>query len=220
MTNRTGRRGRQALQVLHYVSSVGWLGVGFCQLTLNVLALTTGVPALRHDAHEIAHVFDRTVLTVLSLGAAVTGILLAVRTPWGLLRHWWVLVKLTLTVTLIGLTPFWSGELIRRAIVATGGPVPGPEYAALRSELLVSSVTIISTLLVVTVISVVKPWGRTPFRRLRVLPRRWPAVLPPVSDPGMGEVLPGRRRDKGQARTAAHPTRRLAAARRRIRRAA
>jgi hypothetical protein len=172
VANRTGRRGRQALQVLHYVSSVGWLGVGLCQLTLNVLALTTGVPALRHDAHEIAHVFDRTVLTVLSLGAAVTGILLAVRTPWGLVRHWWVLVKLTLTVTLIGVTPFWSGELIRRAIVVTAGPVPAPGYAPLRSELLVSSVTIISTLLVVTVISVVKPWGRTPFRRPAAVPQR------------------------------------------------
>jgi hypothetical protein len=160
------------LQVLHYVSSVGWLGAGFCQLTLNLVALGTGVPALRHDAHEIAHVFDRTVLTVLAVSAAVTGILLAVRTRWGLLRHWWILVKLTLTVALIVATPFWSGELIRRAIVATAGPGTAPGYPELGAELLVSSFTIIGTLLVVTVISVVKPWGRTPFRRPASVPSR------------------------------------------------
>ena len=53
--NRLSRRGRQTLLVLHYVTSVGWLGGGFAQLTLNLTALATGDTALRHAAHEIAH---------------------------------------------------------------------------------------------------------------------------------------------------------------------
>jgi hypothetical protein len=160
VVNRLSRRGRQTLIVAHYVSSLGWLGVGFCQLTLNVVALTTGDPALRHAAHEFAHILDRSLLTFLAVSSAVTGILLGVRTKWGLVRYWWVTVKLVVTVSLIIATPIWVGAWIRQAIDATGtgaGPYP-------RGELMTSSVVIVSTLAVVTVVSVVKPWGRIPRR--------------------------------------------------------
>jgi hypothetical protein len=163
MANRLSRRGRQTLLVLHYVSSVGWLGVGLCQLTLNLVALTTGDGTLRHAAHEIAHILDRSVLTLLAVGSATTGILLAVRTRWGLVRYWWVAVKLVLTCSLIVATPIWVGAWIRQAGTATAGATPTGGYPAIRTELLVSSGVIVSTLLVVTVISVVRPWG--PVRR-------------------------------------------------------
>ena len=160
MANRIGRRSRQTLQILHYISSVGWLGVGFAQLTLNLVALLTGSPSLRHDAHEMTHIFDRTILTALSLAAATTGILLAVRTPWGLLRHWWIVVKLTLTVGLIITIPIWVGGWNLQAITATAGGSVDPGYPTVRAELLGSSITIVGTLIVITIISVVKPWGR------------------------------------------------------------
>jgi uncharacterized membrane protein len=167
VANRLGRRGRHTLLVLHYVSSVGWLGVGLCQLTLNLVALTTGDPALRHAAHEIAHVLDRGLLTLLALSSAVTGILLAVRGTWGLLRYRWIVVKLALTVALIVYTPVWVGGWVGQAIAATAGGEPAPGYRSVRDELLVSSVGIVTTLVLVTVISVVKPWGRTRFGRRR-----------------------------------------------------
>jgi hypothetical protein len=97
MSNRWSRRSRQLLLVLHYVTSVGWLGVGFCQLTLNLITLSPSESLLRHHAHEIAHILDRWLLTPLALGAAVTGILLSWRSRWGLLRYWWIVVKLVLT---------------------------------------------------------------------------------------------------------------------------
>jgi uncharacterized membrane protein len=162
VTNRLGRRARHTLLVLHYVSSVGWLGVGCCQLTLNLVALATGDPALRHAAHEIAHVLDISVLTLLALTSATTGILLAVRQKWGLVRYWWVAVKLVVTVVLLVYTPVWMGGWIRQAIEATAHGPGGAGYATVRDELMVSSVGIVTTLVLVTVISVVKPWGRTP----------------------------------------------------------
>ncbi|MFC4591742.1 M48 family metalloprotease [Sphaerisporangium corydalis] len=176
MANRLSRRGRQTLLVLHYVSSVGWLGVGLCQLTLNVVALTTGDPALRHAAHEFAHILDRSVLTFLAVGAAVTGILLAVRGKWGLFKHRWIVVKLVVNVALIIATPIWVGSWIGQAIKATAGETPATGYP--RGELMGSSVVIVSTLLIVTVISVVKPWGRRRPTRPAPSPR---ASLPAVN---------------------------------------
>jgi hypothetical protein len=163
MAHRLGRRARQTLLVLHYVTSVGWLGGGLCQLTLNLVALHD--PGLRHAAHEIAHVFDRGPLTALALGSATSGVLLAVRGHWGLLRYRWIVVKLVLTGVLIVYTPVWVGGWIGAAAAATAGPTPAAGYGTVRTELLASSVGIVTTLVVVTVISVVKPWGR-PRRRV------------------------------------------------------
>jgi hypothetical protein len=162
VARRISRRGKQLLDLLHVVTSVGWLGVGLCQLTLNVLALATDDAALRHAAHEIAHVFDRYLLIALATGSMVTGVLLGLKTRWGLLRYRWVAVKLALTAALLLFTPIWMGAWIGEAVALTRPPsLPDdPAYLLVRTELLVGSVTIVSTLLVVTVISVVKPWGR------------------------------------------------------------
>jgi hypothetical protein len=169
MTRRIGRRAKQALDVLHYWTSLGWLGVGLSQLTLNVLALATDDPALRHAAHEIAHTFDRTVLTVLALGSLVSGALLGWRTRWGLLRYWWVAVKLVLTVVMVVATPVWMGGWVGDAVALTRDPAApsDPAYRAVRDELMAGSITLVVTLLGLTVISVVRPWGRTNSRRER-----------------------------------------------------
>jgi hypothetical protein len=162
MTRLLGRRGKQTLDVLHYSTSVGWLGVGLSQLTLNLLALGTDDPALRHAAHQIAHAFDRYLLIALALGSFVSGILLASRTKWGLVRYWWVAVKLALTVAMLVFTPIWMGGWIGTAVELSGDPAAtaDPAYRAVRDQLTVGSVSLVLTLLCITVVSVVRPWGR------------------------------------------------------------
>jgi hypothetical protein len=162
MTRRIGRRAKQALDVLHYWTSLGWLGVGLSQLTLNLLALGTDDPGLRHAAHQIGHAFDRYLLIALALGSFATGILLALRTKWGLIRYRWVVVKLVLTTAMLIFTPFWMAEWIVSAVGSTSDPaaVGDPAYLAVRDELLAGSVSLVLTLLGITVISVVRPWGR------------------------------------------------------------
>ena len=39
-----------------------------------------------------------TVLVPLAIGSLVTGVLISLTTPWGLFRHYWVLISLGLTV--------------------------------------------------------------------------------------------------------------------------
>ncbi len=187
MVNRLGRRGRQTLLVLHYVTSVGWLGGGFAQLTLNLIALATGDQQLRHAAHEIAHLFDVSMLTVLSLGAATTGVLLSVRGKWGLLGYWWIVVKSVVTVLLIVGIPVFVGPRIHRAVLATMDGTGDSGYRQVRDELLVSSMVIVATLLLVTVVSVIKPWGRTPIGQRRRTPQGKARGAGAIHHPPLGD---------------------------------
>ncbi|MEJ3658838.1 hypothetical protein WEH80_38370 [Actinomycetes bacterium KLBMP 9759] len=169
-----GRRGKYVLDVLHYTTSLGWLGVGSCQLTLNVVALVTGDPVLRHAAHEITHTFDRYLLIALAVGSITSGVLLGTTTKWGLVRYWWVLVKLVLCVAMLIFTPIWMGGWIGDAVTLTADPaaLADPDYLVVRRSLFTGSVGIVTTLLLITVISVVRPWGRVrPNRRSTVLTR-------------------------------------------------
>src|SRR3989442_1175430 len=107
---RLTKRGKQTLDFLHYLTSVGWLGVGISQLALNVIGLTTTDPSLRHSIHEIAHLFDRWLLIALGLGSLTTGALLGLKTKWGLITYWWVLTKLLLTLAVLIYTPILLGS--------------------------------------------------------------------------------------------------------------
>jgi hypothetical protein len=154
------KRARQVLIVLHYVTSMGWLGVGLTQLTLNLVGLSTTEPSLRHDVYVIAHVLDRWVLTPLALTAATTGILLALRSKWGLLRYWWIVAKLVSTLALLVFLPVWLGGWVLTAIVATAPASPDPAYRIVQGQLLGGSAGVLTTLTIIVVVSVVKPWGR------------------------------------------------------------
>jgi hypothetical protein len=166
---RLTKRTKQTLDILHYVTSVGWAGIGLCQLTLNVVALTSGDALLRHAAHEITHTFDRALLIALGNGSLITGVLLGLKTKWGLVRYWWVFVKLLLTLGVLIFGGVWMGAWIGEAIVRSAPPVESADagYIVVRNRLMSGSISNVVVLLCVTVISVVKPWGRTPFGRRR-----------------------------------------------------
>ena len=49
-------------------------------------------------------------------GSFLTGLLLSWKTPWGFFKHWWVIVKLVLTITLILLGTFWLGKWTNESV--------------------------------------------------------------------------------------------------------
>ncbi|WP_163508577.1 DUF2269 family protein [Fodinicola acaciae] len=161
------RKTKQTLDILHIGGSIGWLGCGFAQLTINFVALWAEDNGLRHAAHEIAHVLDRWPLTAMSVLALVTGVLLGLKTKWGLVQYWWVAVKLALTVLLFVGVPVVVGGWILDAVDRTrlGDPLADPVYLTDRAALMASSVTIVAALSVMLFLSVVKPWKRTPWSR-------------------------------------------------------
>lgn len=94
-----------------------------------------------------------------ALLALVSGLVLSLGTPWGLARHRWVWTKFWLTLVTTGLSIFFLRPGINAA--AADGAVDG--------DLVIARPVATATDLLITAISVLKPWGLTRRgRRLRI----------------------------------------------------
>src|SRR5688572_23802580 len=94
---------RRVLLSVHIVGSVGWIGAAAAYLALGAAAGTArDVQTVRAGwiAMELTGWF---VIVPLAVSALITGVLLALGTPWGLFRHLWVVISLVLTALSLGL---------------------------------------------------------------------------------------------------------------------
>jgi hypothetical protein len=76
------------------------LGTDIVLLTLGITGLASPDPELIRAGYLAMGLLADAVLLPPALAAPITGILLALGTRWGLARHWWVTVKLVLTIGL------------------------------------------------------------------------------------------------------------------------
>lgn len=91
-------RVRRALLVVHVASSVGWLGAIAAYIALNVPVLTAADVQLVRAAHLMMAPVAWYAVVPLAVASLVTGIVQSLGTPWGLLRHYWVVISLLMTV--------------------------------------------------------------------------------------------------------------------------
>jgi hypothetical protein len=120
-------------------------------------------------------VVGRGVLLPLSLGALVSGVVQSLGTRWGLLRYYWVVVKLLLTLfataALLVHQATAITEAARLAMNATAALLHTGRLRELGVQLLADSSIAVVLLLVITLIAVYKPWGVVGYvtRSLKVL---------------------------------------------------
>jgi hypothetical protein len=96
----------------------------------------------------------------LALAALLTGLVISLGTPWGLFRHYWVLITFVLTIlsTVVLLLHMPTvGSLADVAREADDADLGG-----LRGDLLHPGLGLV-VLLVITVLNVYKPRGLTPY---------------------------------------------------------
>lgn len=89
---------RKAALVGHVLASVGWLGSVLSFLVLAVLAQKSSDLSEVRSLYIVMDLMGWGVLVPLAVASLITGLIQALGTPWGLLRHWWVIVKLGITV--------------------------------------------------------------------------------------------------------------------------
>ncbi|MCP9994298.1 PDR/VanB family oxidoreductase [Streptomyces albogriseolus] len=133
---RLGARGRKLTLALHIASSVGWMGLSMSMATLALIGYLTSDPGVAEGAYYAMYVFDETTVSLVSLVSGVTGVLLGCGTPWGLLRHWWVLVKWVLALSVAVFAWVYTHPLVLTAAERAGetrGDTyrPGTEAAVL-----------------------------------------------------------------------------------------
>jgi hypothetical protein len=156
--------GRRVWLVLHVSLSVGWLGGSYAMLVMGAVALSSTGKPLRPATYDLLHISDTAIMIPGSLGALVTGLVLALYTKWRVLHHWWVVTKLVLTIFAMAFGYAYTAQGVKAALAATLAD-PGADVGSLEPGLLAGSVVMLVVLFLATVLSVVKPWGRTRWGR-------------------------------------------------------
>jgi hypothetical protein len=158
---RMSRRRRKLVLTLHVITSVGWLGAAMAMTILLVAGLVTHNPALRHSAFAFMHVYDLAIMIPLGYLALVTGVLLSVGTNWGLLRHWWIVTKLVLTVVVLLFAGVFTSGWVLEAVARTAEN-PMADLGVLAVQLIANVAAFNVVFWTNATISVFKPWGLTP----------------------------------------------------------
>lgn len=129
-----GPRLRQAVLATHVVSSVGWIGAVAAYLALVLAAMTSDSTETVRAAF-LAMELVYFALVPLALVALSTGLAQALGSSWGLLRHYWVVAKLALTVVAVTVMVLNLENVSSHAdhvAATTGADLPGAAAHQLR----------------------------------------------------------------------------------------
>lgn len=146
---------RKSILVTHVVSAGAWIGIDVVSAVLVVVGRVRAGDDRTAVYQALADFFVvPLLLSALAAGVVclVTGVLLGLATKWGLVRYWWVSVKLALNVVACVMLLLFLGPITELA----SGEQP------LRDIWFVAflATTAMVLLSFAMVLSVFKPWGR------------------------------------------------------------
>jgi hypothetical protein len=164
-----GRRTRKATLVVHLVSAGAWIGIDVVVAVLVFVGWFADDPARRGTAYQALGWFVLWPMFTAGLVCLASGVLLGLGSQWGLLRYWWVAVKLALNLVLTSLVlvllrPMMPGAVEHGQAIAAGRP---SDFDA--AKLFFPPLVSLTALTLATLLAVFKPWGR--IRRRDVAPR-------------------------------------------------
>ena len=155
---------RKLLLTAHVTFSVGWLGAVAAYLAPAIVGLAHGDAEVVRSCYFVMGLMGWFIIVPLALGALATGLVQSLATEWGLFRHYWVLTKFVLTV--LGVTVLL---VHMRTVSGVAGMKPDMLSSAspghLKTQLVVHAAGGLVILLVATILSIFKPWGKTPYGR-------------------------------------------------------
>lgn len=153
----------------HVSSSVSWMGAILVYLALASASISGPDPETARAGFLILHKIAYTVIVPLSLAALLTGLIQSLRTEWGIVRYYWVLAKVVLTVPAVAILLMHLPTIGRMSRLAAVAPLA--DLGALRLQLVVHAAGALLVLLTVTALSIYKPWGKIGFGRRAVRSR-------------------------------------------------
>ena len=89
---------RTFMLAVHLTASVGWIGAVVAYLALGIAAVTSQDAQTVRAAWIAMEVTGWFVIVPLAVAALLTGLVMSLGTPWGLFRHYWVLISFVLTI--------------------------------------------------------------------------------------------------------------------------
>lgn len=175
---RLSRGWRRLTLVLHVAAAGAWIGIDVVVAVLVLTGWFADDVQLRSLAYRALAEFVVWPMLASGLVCLATGVVLGVGTKWGLVRYWWVAVKLVLnlllcTLILVLLAPGMDAVASYGEDLLTGTP------STSRVETLFFPPAVsLTTLAIATALAVYKPWGLmrhdllTPTKTTKPQPRR------------------------------------------------
>jgi hypothetical protein len=149
----------------HVTSSVGWFGAVATFLALAVAGLTSKDAQTARGAYLAMELTTWFVIIPSAFASLLTGLVVSLGTAWGLFRHYWVLVKLLITVLGAIILLAHTRPIGILAGIARETAFSGVDLHRLQIQLVADAGAALLVLLVATTLAVYKPRGMTPYGR-------------------------------------------------------
>ncbi len=160
---------RKGVLVVHIVSAGAWIGIDVAMGVVVFTALLDeddNTKALCFRALELFAIWP---LFTTGLVCLASGVVLGLGTKWGLVRYWWVAIKLALNILLTALVLVALRPQVME-MAEQGRRFMSGEAASLAvGDLIYPPIVSPTLLLIAFVLAVFKPWGRI---RERPAPKR------------------------------------------------
>lgn len=154
-------RQRKMMLVTHVASSVALLGAVAAFLALAMAGLVNANGEIVRAAYIAMNVIAEDVIVPLTLAALLVGTGASLGTPWGLLRHYWVVAKFVLTLFATAVLLIQMPRVAMVADAAATSALSSADYRADRLALVLHSAGGLLVLLAPLALSFYKPLGMT-----------------------------------------------------------
>lgn len=156
------KRGHQKfLLTLHVTASVGFVGAIAAFLALALAGAYDANQDIVRSAYVAMRFITNAVIVPLCFAALVTGIVQSLATPWGLVRHYWIVVKLILTILSATVLLLHTQQIAIMAKAAQAGPLAQGDFYGQRLQLIIASSGALVIGLSAIFLSIYKPSGLT-----------------------------------------------------------
>ncbi len=150
----------KAVLTSHVTFSIGWLGAVAVFLVLAITGLTSQDILLVRSSLIAMELSAWFVIVPFCLTSLFTGVIQAGGTKWGLFKHYWIIVKLFLTVASTILLLLHMQPISYLSGVAANPSFSNSQHSVQLIDLIAKAGAAILVLLAITTISIYKPWGR------------------------------------------------------------
>jgi hypothetical protein len=163
---RLGARTRKGFLVLHIGAAGAWLGIDVVLAILVFTGMLTDDLRIAATCYQALAVFAIWPLLAVGVVCLISGVVLALGSKYGLVKYWWVVVKLALNIVLSALVLVALRPTIDAATVYGQQLAAGHAVGAAPSDLLFPPTVSPTCLAIAIVLSVFKPWGLIRKRKL------------------------------------------------------
>lgn len=150
---------RRLILLLHVLTSVGFVGAVAGFLSLALTGAATGNPDLMRAVFLSCNVMTWDVIVPLAWLSLLVGIVQSRVTPWGLVRYYWLIIKLVLTILAVVVLMLQTANIGMVAQMALAGQMEG--LAGPRAGMILHASLGLLVLVVITILSIYKPRGMT-----------------------------------------------------------